>query len=230
MNFIKFLRDPAMEGVAVIIAIIVMFLQFPQHLDWLLPFCVCFMILLYVVHRYSPPDEDIPRTADTVRKSTVRGIITRLPSVLKNWLTPALAILIVLVSGAFTVVGIVRHFHSPEDQAGAQTYSQGPLGVPTSATRIVETTSMSVVAAPTADARLFSDDFEVGSYSTGWRFLGDTPSITSGRLDLSGSMEAYIGDSSWTDYILLFDGFSKRSFRRWQKQANGDPGSGTGWG
>ena len=58
----------------------------------------------------------------------------------------------------------------------------------------------------TPDPRLFWDDFETG-YKPEWNFLGNSYSITNGKLIANGPIEGYIGDKSWANYILLMNEF-----------------------
>jgi hypothetical protein len=62
-------------------------------------------------------------------------------------------------------------------------------------------------ATPTPDPRLFWDDFETG-YKPEWNFLGNSYSITNGKLIANGPIEGFIGDSSWENYILLMNEFT----------------------
>ena len=99
----RFLRDQAMQGAGFLVAIIVMLLQFPEHLSWLLPLSVLFIVLLYLGHRYAP-DTGVPGANLPIHRGSLRNQALLFS---RNWLTPMITIGVILVSAFFTVSGIL---------------------------------------------------------------------------------------------------------------------------
>jgi|GEM_PF-5690871 len=100
----QFLRDSAMQGAGFIVAVLVMLLQFPEHITWLLPFSILFFSLLYLGHKYSPEKSQVNKVTNT-NWENIWGSFTRF---IKIWLTPTLTILIIFVSLLFTIRGIAE--------------------------------------------------------------------------------------------------------------------------
>jgi hypothetical protein len=66
---------------------------------------------------------------------------------------------------------------------------------------------------PTPDPRLFWDDFENG-IKPDWHMQGERFASANGKLVASSSIETFIGDATWNNYIVLFHGLEVHS--KWQ--------------
>ena len=100
----RFLRDQVLQGASFFIAVLVMLLQFPEHLVWLLPLTVLFIMLLYVGHKYSSETnlDNSKTSGDSLKRRTI--------SFSKNWLMPSITIFAIIVSTFFTARGIYTKF------------------------------------------------------------------------------------------------------------------------
>lgn len=100
----QFLRDSSMQGATFILAVLVMLLQFPEHITWLFPFSILFLSLLYFGHKYSPEKNQ----AIEVSKTNWQNIIGSFTRFIKNQLIPTLTILTIFVSLFFTIHGVLE--------------------------------------------------------------------------------------------------------------------------
>lgn len=98
----RFLRDQAMQGAGFFVAILVLLLQFPEHLVWLLPLSVLFIGLLYLGHQNSPKTNQ----TDEISGANWNSIRDKAILFSKNWLTPSITILVIIVSAVFTIRGV----------------------------------------------------------------------------------------------------------------------------
>lgn len=98
----QFLRDPLFQGASFFISILLLILEYPQHISWLLPLCIIFICLLYIGYKFSPDNRA------TVGKEQVselpKNILTFIASIIRNWLT-FVAIAVLLLSTILTLRG-----------------------------------------------------------------------------------------------------------------------------
>ncbi len=87
------------------------------------------------------------------------------------------------------------------------TETPGPTETPAPPTETPIPTPVPPTATPTPDPRLFFDDFETGIRPE-WNFLGETFSVTNGKLVLDGSVEGFVGDDGWNNYMVIFHKFA----------------------
>ena len=87
------------------------------------------------------------------------------------------------------------------------TQTQGPTETFVRPTETPTPTPVPPTATPTPDPRLFFDDFETGIRPE-WHFLGETFSVTNGKLVLDGSVEGFVGDHGWDNYMVIFQEFA----------------------
>lgn len=87
------------------------------------------------------------------------------------------------------------------------TGTPAPTNTPAPPTPTPTATLVPPTPTPTPDPRLFWDDFETG-IRPDWNFLGNSYSVTNGKLVANGPIEGFIGDNSWKNYILLLNEFT----------------------
>lgn len=118
-SVMRFLRDPAMQGASLILALGLAVLQFPQEISWLIPLLISFILLVFVGHRLAP-DQSFEQSQEASLQVNTKSIskvnIISLKSFLRKWLLPGIVVLTFITSITFTVIGLVNKYTTPTEQ------------------------------------------------------------------------------------------------------------------
>jgi hypothetical protein len=92
----KFLREPALQGAGFLLTILVVLLDNPQHLMWLIPLSVCMILLLYVGYAYGDSTE---KSIKGFRPANKEILLAKFAPIIKNWIVPIVTLIVIFVSG-----------------------------------------------------------------------------------------------------------------------------------